>query len=335
LSGLLYRNLPVSFRGLDAANRRATFVAATENPVDTHWGREVLLASGADLSRFDQRGPFLDAHDGSTIDNVLGSGTARVVGREVEFTADFDTEGKGARAWGLVERGHIRTVSIGYRVDPKSVRTLRQGEVDGDLVGPANVVGRWELLEVSLVPVPADKEACMRTAMFGEQETHMAESAAATIRAVCPRGLESEAERLIGTPGMTFEAASADLLSLLNTRTASGPSGTTTEPVRPESVTDDVLAESFRRAFGPAGFRNHLAATADIGPGDKRMSSEITDEVLATSLRGAFRAIDPTPVSQETREAETRVALVQVRTTNMPPEIDDAALLAGMRTLTL
>jgi hypothetical protein len=178
-NGTLYRSVPVCVRGLDVEKRTATFVASTENPVDTMWGREVLRMDGVDLTRFGGGGPFLDAHDGSTIDNVLGSGSAQVVGRELEFVAQFDDEGKGARAWNLVRKGHVRTVSIGYRIDPTSVRRLKEGETDGQgtaqVRGPAVVVRRWELLEVSLVPVPADRDATLRSALFNTTEGRMAD----------------------------------------------------------------------------------------------------------------------------------------------------------------
>lgn len=266
-NGVLYRSVSVCIRGLDLDKRTATFVASTENPVDTFWGREVLRMSGVDLTRFQGSGPFLDAHDGSTIDNVLGSGQATVVGRELEFSASFDTEGKGARAWGLVQRGHVRTVSIGYRIDPASVRRLKEGETDGQgqaqVRGPALVVNRWELLEVSLVPVPADRDAVLRSALltqFTTQEGRMPDPAvptgapgsvyqqaaglstaptttastpapdagreearAAAIRALAPVSLKDMADRLV-LEGKTVDEARAALLAALSAR--SQPLGT-------------------------------------------------------------------------------------------------------------
>ena len=295
----LYRSIPVSVRGIDAAKREATFVASTENPVDTLWGREVLRMGGVDLTRFEGGGPFLDAHDGSSIDNVLGSGEARVVGRELEFVARFDTESKGARAWGLVERGHVRTVSIGYRIDPASVLRLKEGQSDGEgeaqVRGPANVVRRWELLEVSLVPVPADRDAKLRAAgnpydpEANVAEKNQAPSAppsplpapspravapeapspravapeaeevrARAIRAIAPASLSDLAYRLV-LEGKTLEEARAALLAAHAAR--SKPQGTPEAP---------------------------LAAPGSRQPTPKSLPAEVTDEVLARALRGNF-----------------------------------------------
>lgn len=295
-NGVLYRSVPVCVRGLDAEKRTATFVASTENPVDTFWGREVLRMSGVDLTRFQGSGPFLDAHDGSTIDNVLGSGVASVVGRTLEFIASFDVEGKGARAWGLVQRGHVRTVSIGYRIDPASVRRLKEGETDGQgaaqVRGPAVVVNRWELLEVSLVPVPADRDAVLRSALLTAfpttQEGRMAdpvvptgapgsvyqqavglapvttpapaaeaareEARAAAIRALAPASLRDLADRLV-LEGKSVDEARAALLAALSER--SKPVGT------PEPKPAAAAPKAVRLA-------------------------DISDEALAQSLKRAF-----------------------------------------------
>ena len=155
----------VQIRSLDEANRECEFVASTENPVETMYGREVLRMGGVRLERYMANPVFLDSHNGTSIGNVLGSASSvRVEGRELITRMRFAESGKGRLAWDLVRQGHVRAVSIGYRVNPDSVKRLRAGEKDGEIMGPCAVVNEWELFETSLVPVPADEDALVRDA---------------------------------------------------------------------------------------------------------------------------------------------------------------------------
>lgn len=161
----------VQIRSLDEANRECEFVASTENPVETMYGREVLRMGGVRLERYMSNPVFLDSHNGTSIGNVLGSASSvRVEGRELITRMRFAESGKGRLAWDLVRQGHVRAVSIGYRVNPDSVKRLRAGEKDGEIMGPCAVVNEWELFETSLVPVPADEDALVRdAASFGSE----------------------------------------------------------------------------------------------------------------------------------------------------------------------
>lgn len=313
-SRVLYRAVPVSVRGIDADKRTATFVASTENPVDTFWGREVLRMNGVDLTRFQGGGPFLDAHDGSSIDNVLGSGEAKVVGRELEFVAEFDTEGKGARAWGLVQRGHVRTVSIGYRIDPASVLRLKEGQSDGEgpaqVRGPANVVRRWELLEVSLVPVPADRDAQLRAVNPYHSEGRMADqkdqAASATTDAGKPESKSVYAAGVTILPGSYQLADSSDSRGVV-------AAGEDADDVRARKIrtlaprdladlADDLVLEGVtveearKRFLAARTERSKPQGTPEAPPvssekrtpAPKSMPAEITDEVLVRSFKNAF-----------------------------------------------
>ena len=299
----LYRSIPVSVRGIDAAKREATFVASTENPVDTLWGREVLRMGGVDLTRFEGGGPFLDAHDGSSIDNVLGSGEARVVGRELEFVARFDTESKGARAWGLVERGHVRTVSIGYRIDPASVLRLKEGQSDGEgeaqVRGPANVVRRWELLEVSLVPVPADRDAKLRAAGNPyDPEANVASAPPSPLPAPSPRAIAPEAPspRAIA-PEAPSPRAVAPEAEEVRARAIRAIAPASLSDLADRLVLEGKTLEEARAALlaahaarsKPQGTPDAPRAAPSSGqPTPKSLPAEVTDEVLARALRGNF-----------------------------------------------
>lgn len=124
-----------------------------------------ISATAVDITRV-SRGlvPLLDSHNRWGINAVIGTlgnvrfetidGVASLVG-----TARFADTVAGREAEGMVSRGELRGVSIGYDVkiwecvaiNPETnVRTWRATS--------------WELLEASLVPVPADPAAGVRSA---------------------------------------------------------------------------------------------------------------------------------------------------------------------------
>jgi phage head maturation protease len=79
----------------------------------------------------------------------------------------FHATSEGKKAEGMVKRGEIGAVSIGYRVT-----SWRAEDGDGNSVDPDDArwdddltftATRWELLEASLVCVPADNSAMVRS----------------------------------------------------------------------------------------------------------------------------------------------------------------------------
>jgi hypothetical protein len=79
----------------------------------------------------------------------------------------FDDSDVGRKAEGLVSRGTVRGISIGYRVESWEVT-----DDEGNVVDQSRLrydedyrftAKRWELLEVSLVSVPADSNAFVRS----------------------------------------------------------------------------------------------------------------------------------------------------------------------------
>jgi hypothetical protein len=130
------------------------------------WSGERFLESldlaGADLARLNAGAPLLLDHAAS-IRNVVGSvvpGSARVEGRaggiaRVRFDRS-SPEGQAAEA--KVAGGHVRFVSVGYRVGQWEERAGAKGEL------PRWIARAWEPFEISLVAVPADRGAGTRAA---------------------------------------------------------------------------------------------------------------------------------------------------------------------------
>ncbi|WP_159104013.1 prohead protease/major capsid protein fusion protein [Rhodopseudomonas sp. B29] len=157
----------------DKATRTVEAVFSAGSRV-ARWGVYEELAIGpaaVDLTRVALgQCRALDTHSQSSIDDVRGVVTEAwfegglLVGR-IRFA---DTEA-GRRAEGMVARGEITGVSVGYRVTTWTLASLAN-EVE---VWRAD---RWELLEVSLVSVPADPQASFRSTQVNTQRAGDAQS---------------------------------------------------------------------------------------------------------------------------------------------------------------
>lgn len=161
----------------DAAARTVKATLSVGAPVKRPYGTEVLkISSGAiNLDRVASCGvPLIDSHQIFSLAGVLGTLDRAWLERgQLVGLIRFDDGEAGRKAEGLVARGTIRGVSIGYRVDEWEI-----ADEDGNVVDPERermqfdrdytfTAVRWELLEVSLISVPADSDAIFRGAGAG------------------------------------------------------------------------------------------------------------------------------------------------------------------------
>jgi len=158
----------------DEDDRTYRFTASTETPVDVFGTPEVLRADGVDLSRFERNPVVLNTHQHGDVSQIVGKATMRVEGAEVVGRVTFtEATQAGREALALARDGMLSAVSVGF--EPRKARELRRGETDGEgerqVTGPARVVTEWSLLELSVVPVPADPNAVKRA----YQEIHMSQ----------------------------------------------------------------------------------------------------------------------------------------------------------------
>jgi len=145
------------------------------------YGKEILMISreAIDLSRIPC--PLLDSHNQQSIDNVLGViESAWVSDGKLHGKIRFAQTPRGMLAEAMISRGEISSISAGYRVTEWSCV-----DSDGDAVDPNyaswddNLVftaTRWQLLEASLVGVPADSLATVRS-LCSEDEDDAAHNA--------------------------------------------------------------------------------------------------------------------------------------------------------------
>jgi len=119
-----------------------------------------ISAAAIDLSRVSSGlVNLLAVHDRWELDKILGTVTnVRIEGDALVGQFNFADTDAGREAEGMVSRGEIKGVSIGYAIRKWEI-TKAEGEQP-----ETRKATRWELMEVSLVPVPADPETGIRSA---------------------------------------------------------------------------------------------------------------------------------------------------------------------------
>ncbi|QDV22926.1 phage major capsid protein [Aureliella helgolandensis] len=162
---------------LDEENRRIQSVLTTEDPVAVYdWRRgeivlEILRMDGAE---YEEQTPLLRDHNQYSVTSILGSVIEPVVANDrldgwLEFGTELDDTAESI--WRRVKQGHLRRVSIGYDYTAKDYVTIPAGEtqtVKGkSYTAPKDrslrIVFRWRLREVSVVVIPADARAKLKS----------------------------------------------------------------------------------------------------------------------------------------------------------------------------
>lgn len=143
-----------------ADTRSVDAVLATATQVKRFFFVEELevSADAVDLTRATTgMCPLLDTHNQYEADAVIGTvSKVRIENAQLLGTLTFGETDRAKQVEGMVARGELKGVSIGYRVN---TWTIIQSEGDIETWRAT----RWELLEVSLVPVPADPNAGVRS----------------------------------------------------------------------------------------------------------------------------------------------------------------------------
>ena len=155
----------------NADTRTVDAVLSKGASVTRPYGCEVLQidARSVNLDRVRSGGiPLLDSHNQSGISNSLGKVTnAWFSGGALMGKISFHATSEGRKAEGMVKRGEIGAVSIGYRVTAWRAEDSEGNSVDSDAARWDDdltfTATKWELLEASLVCVPADSSASVRS----------------------------------------------------------------------------------------------------------------------------------------------------------------------------
>lgn len=176
-AGLLTREAAFDLRSYDAENHTVDLVASKGSAVDRWSYIEVLeISAKAVVTERVDKGlvSLLAVHNRWDLNAILGRiMSARVEGDELVCTVKFAQTDEGKKAEGMVAREEIRGVSVGYKIleykTDKATDTRRE----------TRTATRWELMEVSLVPVPADSETGIRSGVEVSPGTDGPDDAAA------------------------------------------------------------------------------------------------------------------------------------------------------------
>lgn len=144
------RNYSLRLAPTTPTDNRVRFTASTPD-LDRHGTR--LMSLGCDSASFEKNPVVLWNHnkDGSP-DDVLGRVVEIVkTAAAVEVVVEFDTHAKAQEVLRKVRAGFLRAVSVGFI--PQQDRKNADGTID---------VLKWELCELSIVPVPSNRKALKR-----------------------------------------------------------------------------------------------------------------------------------------------------------------------------
>ena len=168
---LTVRAAPVEPESLDAETRSVEAVLATESRVRvldlSSWRviEEILVMRGC---RHADQVPLLDSHNRWSVQDQLGSVRGMEVGSDLRGRLHFSSDADSERAWIKVREGHLKDVSIGYRVaNGVTIEPGKSAKVNGRNYTaspklPLRIALEWEVREASVTPIGADGAAGIR-----------------------------------------------------------------------------------------------------------------------------------------------------------------------------
>ena len=125
----LKRTIFPEIRVIDASGGLAEYVASDET-LDHY--REIIRADGWRFNHFAKNSPFVDSHDYSTIEKLLGSVVdARIEGRKLIEVVKWEPDANPIAkiGWAMTQAGHLKAVSVGF-LPTKAVDRYTNGGAD-------------------------------------------------------------------------------------------------------------------------------------------------------------------------------------------------------------
>ena len=174
-----FRTMPMQVREISTEERTVELSFSSEKPVDRWFGPEILCHDEGcvDLNRLQNVGSVLFHHG---YDPVYGSlPIARIVSLSIDpetkrgkAVVSFDTDEKSDLIYQKVKSGSLKGISVGYIVN--AYEEVRAGKTssNGRFTGPCYVATKWEPIEISFEPVPADDDVGAGRNQNPEREEH-------------------------------------------------------------------------------------------------------------------------------------------------------------------
>ncbi|NLS25714.1 hypothetical protein S2M10_06840 [Sphingomonas sp. S2M10] len=261
------RDLSVTPESYDATARTVEAILSAGTAVRRYYFTEELEISEAaiDLGRV-AAGicPLLDTHNQGELNAVIGRiSNVRIEGGQLIGTLHFsDTDG-GRAIEARVAAGELRAISIGYRVTKWQITATDENDHE-----TWRAVA-WELLEASLVPVPADPNAVVRSATGTPQHGTTQED-------------EDMRRNLPGGAAAAAPSAAAPAAPAATTTVVDQDGGTRTEPHAPVRITARQIRERCARSTDlGSDFALELIERNETTPlGEAEFERAISDRLL-------------------------------------------------------
>lgn len=206
----------------DEESRSVDVTFATDTPVSRRdWDgeryEEVLSMSPKSIrmDRFKTGASLLDSHRSVGIGSVLGvTSNPRIEDGKAIVTVRFANTEEGNKAMGMVKDGILRNVSVGYNIHAVEKRNAETGKAT------RFTATDWEPMEVSLVPIPADSNANIRSNENEVQEVPIINFTRSIQNAHTMTPEEIEVKRLAdeATANLNAEKIRKDAIALERTR---------------------------------------------------------------------------------------------------------------------
>ncbi len=226
----------------DASTRTVEAVLSVGARVKRWFGYEELsMEPGAvDLARVVQgQVRLLDTHNQYEIDAVLGVVTqARIENGQLLGTLRFADTERARNAEGMVSRGELTGISIGY-----GIRSWRLVEIDQD-DNEIWSASSWELLEVSLVSVPADPNAGVRSAVPAPGAPQVTQEEDDMLTRNQPGAAAAPAAEVAAQAGQTAERAAAPAAPAPAAPASAPPADVRAAPATPAAPVAPVAGDA-------------------------------------------------------------------------------------------
>jgi len=178
MSASIYRRtIHPEIRVIDSKRGIMEYVASDQT-IDSY--REVIMAAGWQHNLFAKNAPFVDSHDYSTIERMLGSVIAYEVKAKklintVQWAVEVEENRLARIGFRMVEAGHLKAVSVGFQ-PVRSVTRYSQGKEADEYQklsvklgfeegsGPDRIFTEQEQVELSAVIIGANPNAVAKMA---------------------------------------------------------------------------------------------------------------------------------------------------------------------------
>lgn len=310
------RDVALSPDSYDSTARTVEAVLSAGSPVRRYYFTEELeiSESAIDLTRVGAGLVcLLDTHNQYEADAVLGRVTnVRIENGQLIGLLHFGETDRARNVEGMVARGELRGISIGYRVTKWEIT-----RTDDEKHETWRAIG-WELLEVSLVPVPADANAGVRSASTQspsisgptatiEEENDMIRSNPGGAVAPAPIAPIVDQQRQAPAPapaptGVTVTRFSAlDAINFVDQARSFGDElATRAQELVTQNEAGQIGVEAARSALLQAAAERQRAATAPATSGPR---IEVTRDEREVSQRAIVAGLVARALNQAPEEA--------------------------------